>query len=64
MTMVLSVVSPGRAKDFGSKKWNRCMMRGGVGGLRLSMDSPWTDVGLLKIVPICLLDGKCPCEFA
>ena len=30
----------------------------------LSMDSPWTDVGLLKTVPMCLLDRKCPCEFA
>ena len=30
----------------------------------LSMDSPWTDVGLLKIVSMCLLDRMCPCEFA
>ena len=30
----------------------------------MSMDSPWTDVGLLKTVPMCLLDRKCPCEFA
>ena len=30
----------------------------------LSMDSPRTDVGMLKTVPICLLDRKCPCEFA
>ena len=30
----------------------------------LSMDSPRTDVGLLKTVPICLLGQKCPCEFA
>ena len=28
----------------------------------LSMDSPWTDVGLLKTVSMCLLDRKCPCE--
>ena len=32
MTMVLGVVRPGRAMDFGSKKWNRCMMRGAVHG--------------------------------
>ena len=56
MTMVLGVVRPGRDTDFSSKKWNRC--RG------LSMDSPRTDVGLLKTVSICLLDRKCPCEFA
>ena len=28
----------------------------GTGGGGLSMDSPWTDVGLLKIVSMCLLD--------
>ena len=33
-------------------------MKGG-----LSMNSPWTDVGLLKIVPMCLLDRMCPREF-
>ena len=32
MTMVLGVVRPGRATDFGSKKWNRYMMRGAVHG--------------------------------
>ena len=37
---------------------------GGGGGGGLSMDNPWTDVGLLKTVTICLLDRKCPCEFA
>ena len=25
---------------------------------------PRTDVGLLKTIPICLLDQKCPCEVA
>ena len=30
------------AMDSGSKKWNRCLMRG------LSMDSPRTILGLLK----------------
>ena len=29
---------------------------GGGGGGGLSIDSPWTDVGLLKTVSICLLD--------
>ena len=32
MTMVLGVVRPGRATDFDSTKWNRCMMRGAVHG--------------------------------
>ena len=36
-------------------------MKGGGGG---GMDNPWTDVGLLKIVLMCLLDQKCPCELA
>ena len=50
--MVLGVVRPEMAMDFGSKKWNRCMMRG------ISLESPWTNMGLLKTVPICLLDKK------
>ena len=37
---------------------------GGGGGGGLSMDSPWTDVRLLKTVSMCLLDQKCPCELA
>ena len=45
MTMVLGVVRPGRATDFGYKKWIRCMMReGGGGGGGLSMDSSRTCV--------------------
>ena len=32
MTFVLSVVRQGRAADFGSKKWNQCMMMGVVHG--------------------------------
>ena len=41
--MVLGVVRPEMAMDSGSKKWNRCLMRG------LSMESPRTVLGLLKI---------------
>ena len=48
----LDVVGLEMAMDFGSIKWNRCLVRG----------CPWTthctDVGLLKIVPVCLLDRK------
>ena len=46
MKMVLDVVRPKMAMDFGSKKWNRCLMRGP------SLDSPLTDLGLLKTVRI------------
>ena len=42
----------------------RSIFDGGGGGVALSMYSPWTDVGLLKTVPMCLLDRKCPCELA
>ena len=58
MKMALGVVRLEMAMDFGSKKWNRCLMRGP------SLDSPQTDLGLLKIVLIRLLDRNCPCEFA
>ena len=57
MKMVLSVVRSKMAMDSGSKKRNRCLMRG------LSLDSPRTGLGLLKIVLIWLLDQNCPCEF-
>ena len=46
MKMVLGVVRSGRAMDFGSKKWNRCLTRG------LPMDNPQIGLGLLKIVRI------------
>ena len=42
MKMVLGVVRPEMAMDFGPKKWNRCLMRG------LSMGSPRPVMGLLK----------------
>ena len=57
MKMVLGVVRPEMAMDSGSKKWNRCLMRGS------SLDNPHTGLGLLKTVLICLLDRNCPCEF-
>ena len=54
--VVLGVVRPEMAIDFGPKKRNRCLMRG------LSMDSPRTVWGLLKqsgdwteIVHVCCL---------
>ena len=55
--MVLGIVRPEIAMDSGSKKWNRCLMRGS------SLDSPQTGLGLLKTVPICLLDRNGLCEF-
>ena len=42
MKIVLGVMRSEMALDSGSKKWNRCLMRG------LSMDSPRTVLGLLK----------------
>ena len=49
--MVLDVVRPEMAMDFGSKE------------VELMLDEG-IDVGLLKTVSICLLDRKCPCKFA
>ena len=46
MKMVLGVVKSKMAMDFGSKKWNRCLMRGP------SSDSPRTDLGMLKTIRI------------
>ena len=43
------------AMDFGSTKCNRCFVRG------LPTDSPLLRLGLLKTVPVCLLDRNCPC---
>ena len=58
MKMVLGVVRPEMAMESGSKKWNRCLMRGS------SLDSPHTGLGLLKTVLICLLDRNYLFEFA
>ena len=50
----LSVVGPEMAMDFGSTKWNRCLVRG------LPTDSPLNRCGTVKkkTVPVCLLDQK------
>ena len=57
--VVLGVVRPEMAMDFGSKEVESRLMKG------LSMDSPRTVfLGLLKIISICVLDRKRPCEFA
>ena len=42
----LSVVGPKMAMDFGSTKWNLCLVRG------LPTDSPLLSLGLLKTVRI------------
>ena len=51
----LGVVRLEMAMDFSSTKWNRCLVSG------LPTDSPLLGLGLLKTVPICVLDRKCPC---
>ena len=48
----LGVVRPEIAMDFGSTKWNQCLVRG------LPMDSPLLSLGLLKTVPVCLVGPK------
>ena len=48
----LGVVGPKMVMDFGSTKWNRCLVRG------LSTDSPLLVWGLLKTVTVCLLDRE------
>ena len=48
----LGVVGPKMAMDFGSTRWNRCLVRG------LSTDSPLLIKGLLKTVPVCLIRTK------
>ena len=59
LIVVLGVLRPEMTTDFGSKEVEPRLIRG------LSMDSPRTIFwGLLKTVPICVLDQKCPCEFA
>ena len=50
--MVLGVVGPEMAMDFGSKKVEPRLRRG------LSTDSPHTIFGLLKTVPVCLVGPK------
>ena len=57
--VVLGVVGPKMAMDFGSKEVDPKLMRGSF---------PWIAhaqfLELLKSVPICVLDQKHPCEFA
>ena len=48
----LGVVGLEMAMDFGSIKWNRCLVRA------LPRTTYCTDVGLLKTVTLCLLDRK------
>ena len=48
----LGVVKPEMTMDFASTKWNRCLVRG------LPTDSPLLNLGLLKIVPVCLVGPK------
>ena len=45
----LDVVGQEMAMDFGSTKWNQCLVRG------LPTDSPLLSLGLLKTVPVCLI---------
>ena len=54
----LGGVRPEMARHLGSKENGQNVLWG------LSMGNPRTDVGLLKTVPICVLDRKCQCEFA
>ena len=51
----LGVVRPKMAMGFDSTKWNRCLVSG------LPTDNPLLGLGLLKTVPIYVLDRKCPC---
>ena len=44
MKLVLGVVGVEMAMDFGSKRWNRCLMRGP------SSNNPRTDLGLLRTI--------------
>ena len=48
----LGVVGSEMAMDFGSTKWNRCLVRG------LSTNRPLLLWGLLKTVPVSLLDRE------
>ena len=57
--VVLGVVRPKMAMDFGSKEVEPRLMRG------LSMDNPHTVFGTVKINPdLCVGPKKGPCEFA
>ena len=53
--VVLGVGRPEMTMDFGSKEVEPRLMMG------LSTHCFW---GLLKTIPVCMLDRKCPCEFA
>ena len=46
----LGVFGPEMAMDFGSTKWNQCLVSG------LPTDSPLLILGLLKTVPVSWLD--------
>ena len=48
----LSVVGPEMAMDFGSTKWNRCLVRG------LPMDSPLHGCGTVENSPGLLVGSK------
>ena len=48
----LSVVGPKMAMDFGSTKWNRCLVRG------LPMDNPLHKYGTVKNSPGLLVGPK------
>ena len=48
----LGVVGPEMTMDFGSTKWNRCLVRG------LSMDSPLLILGTVKNSPSLLVGPR------
>ena len=48
----LGVVGQEMTLDFGSTKWNPCLVRG------LSTDSPLLSLGLLKNSPVCMIGRK------
>ena len=50
----------GKGRGFQFQEMELMHDEGGGGG---GGGCPWTDLGLLKTVPICLLDRKCPCEY-
>ena len=50
MKMVLGVVRPGRAMDFGPTRVESMLDEGGGGGGGVPMDIPQTGLGLLKTV--------------
>ena len=54
----LGVVGPKMTMDFGSRKWNRCLIRRLPWIAHCPRTAHYMDVRLLKIVPVCLLDRK------